>query len=105
MLEIIILIIFLISLAGVIFIVVRKIPVLVTLPQNGSTGIKKHKFILDLEEKIKEFALAFERQIYLHKALSWIKRITLKVEVKIDHLLHGIRKKAQQIDKEIKSKK
>lgn len=105
MVEIIVAIIFVISLAGLIFIAVKKIPILVGLPENGSTGIKKHRFILTLEEKVKDFAVAFEKQIYLHKILSWIKRITLKMEVKIDRLLHGIRKKAQAVDREIKSKK
>jgi len=46
-----------------------------------------------------------EKQIFLHKLLSWIKCLTIKIEVKVDNWLHSIRKKAQKIDKELKDKK
>jgi hypothetical protein len=93
MFESIILIIFVVSLGGVIFILARKMPVLHTLPQNGNTGFKKHHIILDIEKRIKEFFIYFEKQIYLHKFLSWVKVMTLKIETKVDHLLHSIRQK------------
>lgn len=105
MIELIISIIFFASFAGVIFILARKIPVLNTLPQNGSTGIKKHQIVLEAENKIKDFLLAVEKQIFLHKLLSWVKCLTIKAEVRIDNLLHNIRKKAQKIDKDLKDKK
>lgn len=105
MIELIFLVIFILSFGGVVFILARKIPVLVTLPQNGKTGIRKHHYILELEQKVKKVFIYFEKQILLHKILSWVKCMTLKVEVKIDHLLHSIRKKAQKIDKELKEKK
>ncbi|MEI7425167.1 MAG: hypothetical protein WCK10_03550 [Candidatus Staskawiczbacteria bacterium] len=98
--ESIILIIFVCSLGGVIFILARKIPVLSSLPENGSTGIKKHKIILKTESKIKEVLNFFEKQIFLHKLLSWIKILILRVETKIDVLLHKIRKKNQQEKKD-----
>jgi len=103
--ESIILAIFVISFGGVIFLLVRKVPVLVSLPQNGTTGIKKHRLILHAENKIKGISLFFEKQILLHRVLSWVKVMTLKVETKIDTLLHRIRKKAQKIDQELKEKK
>jgi len=31
--------------------------------------------------------------------------MTLKAEVEIDHILHSIRRKAQQVDKDIKNQK
>jgi hypothetical protein len=105
MFEFIASIIFVVSLGAVLAIVLRKIPVLVTLPQNGSTGIKKHSLILDAEQKFEEWFLAFRKMVWLHKVLSWVKVMTLKIEVWVDHLLHGIRKKAQNIDKEINEKK
>ena len=105
MIEFIFSIIFIISLGGILFILARKIPALITLPQNGRTGIKKHRIILDAEEKIKEFLIYFEKQILLHKLLSWVKVMTLKIETKVDHLLHSIRKKAQEVDKNLKDKK
>ena len=65
MVEIIFFIIFILSLGGILFILVRKIPVLTTLPQNGTTGIKKHQTILEMEEKIKKFLIYVEKQIFL----------------------------------------
>lgn len=105
MIESIILIIFLISIFGIVFILYKKVPALAKLPQNGHHGFKKNEFILNLENKIKSFHFDFfHKQVYLHKFLSWVKVMTLKAEVKIDTLLHSIRKKAQQIDKETNGK-
>ncbi|MFA5947739.1 MAG: hypothetical protein WC806_02095 [Candidatus Gracilibacteria bacterium] len=104
MIESIILIIFLLSLGGVLLILARKMPVLNSLPQNGTTGIKKHHIIADLEIKIKDILIYFEKQIFLHKLLSWVKVIALKIETRTDALLHKIRKNAQQIDKKNKDK-
>ena len=99
-LESIILAIFVCSFGGVLFILARKIPVLITLPQNGTTGIKKHHYILEAETKIKNVFSFFEKQIYLHKLLSWVKVMTLKIETRVDHSLHNIRKKAQKTKKD-----
>jgi hypothetical protein len=97
--ESIILAIFICSFGGVVIILARKMPALNTLPPNGSIGIKKHQIILDAENKIKDFLLILKKQMYLHKFLSWLKCQILKIEVKIDHLLHSIRKKAQKVEK------
>ena len=105
MIQLIASVIFIISSLGVLFILYRKIPVLVKLPQNGSSGIEKHRVIVDVEEKVKDFFISLEKQVFLHKLLSYIKVIVLKTEVKIDHLLHGIRKKAQKIESENNGKK
>ena len=103
--ESIILAIFVCSFGGVLLILARKIPVLITLPQNGTTGIKKHHYILEAENKIKDIFVFFEKQIYLHKFLSWVKVMTLKIETKVDYSLHKIRKKAQKANKDLKEKK
>ena len=105
LIESIILIIFVISLGGILFILARKLPVLNSLPQNGSTGIREHHIIINIENKIKNVFVYFEKQIYMHKFLSWVKVITLKIETRIDALLQKIRKKAQQVDRESKDKK
>jgi len=102
MFTLIISIIFILSFGGVAFILAKKIPVLVSLPQNGTTGIKKHHIILETEEKIKEFIVYVQKQILLHKLLSWIKVMILKIERRVDNMLHGIRKKAQQVDRKNK---
>jgi len=96
MIELIALIIFIISFGGIILILVRKMPVLVKLPQNGTTGIKEHRIFLSIEERIKKIFNIFEKQIILHKILSFAKVIILKTETKIDHLLHKIRKKVKE---------
>lgn len=103
--EYIILTLFIFSFAVVAFILARKIPVLNNLPYNGTTGIRKHHYILDLEHKVKDFFVFFEKQIFLHKFLSFVKVMTLKIETKVDHSLRSIRTKAQKIDKNLKDKK
>lgn len=103
MLQLIISIIFIVSFVGVLFILTTKIPVLVSLPKNGTTGLKKPKLIAKLEKDIKaKHFHFFEKQMLLHKTLSLVKVWTLKAETKIDHLLHGIRKKAQELDRKKK---
>ena len=103
--ESIFLAIFVCSIGGALIILVRKMPVLNTLPQNGTTGIKKHQYILEIENKIKNVLVYFEKQIFLHKLLSWVKVLTLKIETRVDHLLHKIRTKAQEVDNQISEKK
>ncbi len=84
----------------------KKIPVLITLPQNGSHGFKKPAVVLRVQKKWNSVHFhLFEKQMLLHKVLSFIKVWTLKIETKIDQLLHGIRKKAQELDKKVKNKK
>ena len=97
--ESIIFVIFVLSFGGAILIMARKIPVLTTLPQNGTTGIRKHHIISDIENKVKEIFVYFEKQIFLHKLLSWVKVMTLKIETRVDRSLHSIRKKAQEKNK------
>lgn len=104
MVTLIIFIIFILSLGGVIFILVRKLPELNMLPQHGTAGIREHHIVQNIEGRIKTVFVFFEKQIFLHKLLSWVKVMTLKIETKIDKVLHKIRKKAQQIDKDNKAK-
>jgi hypothetical protein len=104
-LDTIISIIFICSLGGILFILARKIPDLNLLPQTGSAGIRDHHIILNIENKIKNILISFEKQIFLHKFLSWVKVMTLKIETRVDHLLHNIRKKAQRVDGGTKDKK
>jgi hypothetical protein len=100
--EPIFLIILICSFGGVLFILVRKIPALISLPQTGNAGIRDHHIILNIENRIKSVLISFEKQIFLHKILSWVKVMTLKIETNIDKHLHRIRKKAQQVEKGIK---
>lgn len=102
MLNSIFLIIFFVSLGGIIFILIKKAPTLCTLPKNGGTGFRENRIILCIEERIKSFLIYFKKQIYLHKILSWVKILTIKIEAKVDGIMHTIRKNAQKIDKEKK---
>ncbi len=105
MLELIASIIFILSVIVFAFVVVKKIPVLAGLPEDGSIGFKKPDLMIKVEEKIKDTHFhIFEKQLWLHKLLSLVKIWTLKIETKIDTLLHRIRKKAQQLDKDVKDK-
>lgn len=102
--DLIVLFIFILSFGGILFISIRKIPVLIDLPKNGTTGIEKHKLVINFRDRIKNIILFFENQIFLHKLLSWIKVIILKIEVKVDSLLHKIRKRAQLANRKPKNK-
>jgi hypothetical protein len=106
MFELIALIIFVVSTLGLIAMLYSKVPQLVKLPQNGSIGFKKHDFLVRIENKIKDthFHL-FEKQMLLHKILSYAKVYALRIERKIDGYLHQIRKNSQQLDKKSKEKK
>ena len=100
MIQLILLVIFFISLFAVFFILYRKLSVLVQLPQNGHHGLKKPKYIMDFEKKIKDhYFHIFEKKVPLHKFLSKARVWILKMENKIEVLLHGIRKNAQELDK------
>lgn len=103
MIQLITFIIFLISVLGIIFILAKKIPALIQLPQNGHHGFKKPAKVASLEKKIRDkYFHFFEKQMLLQKLLSKARVWILKIERKIDILLHGIRKKAQELDKKKK---
>jgi len=99
MLELIALIIFILSLGGILFISYKKIPVLNTLPQNGNTGFKSQEIVLRVENKIKNFFSIFEKHKLLHKFLFSVKCIVSRTETQIDHWLRNLRKKAQEKNK------
>lgn len=106
MLQLIAFTIFTFSILGIVFILFRKIPVLIQLPQNGHHGFKKHEVILNIEKKVKDtYFHLFSKQMLLHRLLSKFRIWTLKIEAKIDTLLVGIRKKAQELDKQVKKRK
>ncbi len=95
--------IFLISVLGIAFILTKKMPVLVQLPQDGHHGLKKPRLVADLEKKLKAHHFRFfQQQMLLQKLLSKSRLWILKIERWIDVALHGIRKKAQELDKKKK---
>ena len=90
MFELISIIILIVSLGGIAVILYRKVPVLVELPEVVEKPPRENIFLV-INKKIKGI---FPKQIVLQKILSWIKILTLKIETKIDKLLHIVRKKA-----------
>ncbi len=106
MLQLIAFIIFLGSVLSIAFILFKKAPVLAGLPKNGHHGFKKPELVDKIHKKTKAWHFHFfEKQMLLHKLLSWTKIVTLKMERWLDHLLSGIRKKAQELDKQVKKGK
>ena len=106
MVQLIAFIIFLLSALVVAFMLFRKIPVLIELPKNGHHGIKKPELVANAENKVKDFYFHFfEKQILLQKILSFAKVSILKIENKIDILLHGVRKKNQEATKKRKGRR
>jgi hypothetical protein len=95
MLQLIIFIIFALSLAGIIFIAWWKIPELMELPVNGNIGGQKPKFISLLEKRLSKISSIFQKHVILHKILFSVKLIVSKIEHKIDSWLRIIRKSAQ----------
>lgn len=90
---------------GIVFILWKKIPILVQLPQNGSHGLRKPVFVLKIENTIKDFHFDFfKKQIWFHKLLSRTMIIILKLERMIGDLLCGVRKKIQELDKEARKR-
>ena len=106
MIQLIVFLIFIISLLGALFIVLKQIPALVKLPQDGSHGFKKHAFIATLERKVKDsYFHFFEKQMLLHTLLSKFRVWIMKMERYIGGLLMNIRKRAQELDREVKKKR
>lgn len=96
MVQLIAFIIFIVSTLGALWILNRRMPEVAQMPQNGGSGLRSHRWIAAAEEKARELAESFDKNVWMHRVLSWVKVLILKVEVQIDHLLHGVRKKAQK---------
>ena len=106
MLQLIIFIIFVVSTSVVIFILSKKVSLVAQLPKSGTNNFKKNEFVLKIENKFKDtYFRLFSKRMLLLKFLSFARVIILKIERKIDESLRGIRKKAQQAEKNLKDKK
>jgi hypothetical protein len=88
MLEIISLIIFVISLAGIAFIIKRKLPVLMQLsPEESGPGIFS---------KFKIKTVPGSKELFLHKILSKIRILMLKTDNKTTEWMKRLREKSQE---------
>lgn len=105
MLQLIVFIVFVSSLLGMLFILFRKIPALVQLPRDQQKNFKDLEGVKSIKGKIGDaYTDFFEKQVILHKLLSKLKVMVLKIERKIDTSLHGIRKKTQEVEKKTRRK-
>ncbi len=95
MYELIAIIILISSISGILIILLRRIPVLVELP-NVIERPQKESPISRLEKKLKTFV---PEEKILQKILSRFRILVLKVEKKTDNLLQRLRKKSQQNQK------
>lgn len=81
-----------VSILGILIILLRKIPILVDLPevaeksQKGELGLKLKKKVGDVLPK----------EIILQKTLSHFRILMLKIEKKTDNLLQKLRKKSKE---------
>ena len=95
MLEFVLLIFFLTSLAGIVFIVLKKILILGNLP---AVSLPRESLSLRLKNKIKNLpgAETINYEIYLQKILSRVRILTLKTEQKTGHWLETLRQRSRQ---------
>jgi len=99
MFNLIILIIFVLSLIGISIIVYRKIPELKNMPEEKelSSFFKEAKLFW---QRIKNSSFIektfFEINIFLQKTLSKVKILTLKIEYNISQLLQKLREHARK---------
>lgn len=93
MIELIFLIILVGSFSGMAFIFLKKLPLLVQLPQ---TSISRGSLALKVKQGIKKLPGSdkFDYELYLQKLLSKIRVLTLKAESTTDSWLAKLRQKA-----------
>jgi len=96
MVELIATVILIFSLLGIVIIIFRKIPVLLTLPEI--TVSQEEKLIPKLKRKIKELnpLKNFSYEIFLQKALTKIRILSLKADNKTFNWLQRLREKYQK---------
>lgn len=101
MIELISLMVFLCSLAGIIIIFYRKIPFLKKIPKTKVISFSWKNIFLKIKNSSFLEKTFFEINIFLQKILSKIKILTLKIENKISRVLQKLREysKKKKIEK------
>jgi len=102
MAELILTILLLVSLFGMAFILYRKIPVLINLPETSENLPRASEIIEKSREEIKKISGAgkLNRDLLLQKILSKIRVLTLKTENRTGVWLEKLRKKRNNQDKD-----
>ncbi len=95
--NLVVVIVSLISLAGVLVIVLRKMPVLLSLPKVSPLK-GENKFLANLKEKAKAFnpLKNFSYELFLQKLISRVRILILKTENKTFKWLQHLKKKQQE---------
>lgn len=95
--EIIMLIVFILSLLGIIIFILRKIPILVNLSETINKPSGDNSF-LKLKNRFQNtFNLnSFSFEIFLHKIISQIRILSLKTDSKTFNWLQKLREKSQK---------
>lgn len=88
--------IFVISLGGILFFLIKKASVLRALPKNSKRVFKSIKLVSVIDSKVQNLLAFFFDGVLLHKFLSWAKCRIIQIETWIDALLHGLRKKNKE---------
>lgn len=103
MLELIATIVFLGSVFGIVFILLKKIPILAEMPSLAE-GQKRESLVSKIKEKFKNLPLIRDifSGILLQKTLSKIRVLTLKVESKTAAWLQKLRVKSQTEKEKVK---
>ncbi len=96
MAEIIAIVIFIGSFLGMVTMVWRKIPILLTLPEVET--LPKESLFSNLKRKIKKYypLKNFSLESFLQKVIYKIRILVLKADVKTWHWLQRLREKAQK---------
>jgi len=96
MIELIAIIVFLGSIFGIGFVLLKKIPILAEMPEIAE-GQKKEGLIFKLKERCKSLPIIRDicSGILLQKTLSKIRVLTLKIETKTGSWLQKLRIKSQ----------
>ncbi len=94
MLVIIASIVFVLSLTGIGIILLRKIPLLLQLPETAAAPFNWKEFLLRIKNSspLKDFSF----EMFLQKILSRIRVLTLKTDSKTSNWLQRLRARSQQ---------
>ena len=97
--ELIAIVIFIVSCLGLFFIILKKIPRLLELPEMLSVArVEDEKFFSEIGKNIKNFPVFkdFSFNVFLQKTLSRMRILVLKIDNKTFNWLQRLREKSQK---------
>jgi hypothetical protein len=90
------LVVLLVSFAGLVFILVKKLPVLAKM--HAPAAASSRSTVVDLKNKMKEALnpIGLDYELYLQKILSKVRVLTLKTENKTANWLEALRQRSKR---------